>query len=162
SFGAAFYFTRTNYRRSDLAAERVRPIGGPDWRYLAERLRRGRFCHSSLASRIGGVDRGAERRAQRNVLHADADCLCCLHTEAIARPLRKDVDPLCVWPDVQTDVDHDAGDSAVARLLAAQSFYKIDREQAGDRQGSIIHVVGRVILRHFAATRLCASLHSMT
>ena len=142
--GAAFYFTRTNYRRSDLAAGRVRPIGGPDWRYLDERLRRGRFRNSSLAGRIGGVDCGAERCAQRNVLYADADCLCCLHAEGIARPLPNDVDTLCVWPDVKTDVDHDAGDSAAARLLAAESISTIECYTTHPRKNSTVCFVDRL------------------
>src|SRR6266568_210454 len=92
----------------------------PDWQYLAERVRRRDFRHSSIASRIGGVDCGTQRRAQWNVFYADACGLRRLHAEAIGRSLSDDVGLVCVRSDVETNVDHDADRFAAARLLAAE------------------------------------------
>ena len=123
---------------------------------MGERVRRGGFRHSSVAGRVGSVDRRAQRRAQWNVLYADADRLRRLHAQAIAWPLRDDVDLVRVRIDVETDVDYGADRSAAARLLAARSFCKIDMEQALDRKDSIVCIVGGFMSRNFVGTKLCA------
>ena len=101
--------------------------GGPAFRFpvadqlpvVGERVHRGGVRDSSVAGRIGRLDRGTQRRLERRFLYGHTDRVRRLYAEAFDRPLRDVVDLVRVRVDVETDASHDADRFAAARLLAA-------------------------------------------
>src|SRR5207248_1688664 len=149
--GAAFYFARADHQQ-----------------HLGKRVCCGGFCHSSIASRIGGVDCGTKGRAQRRIFHAHAPGLLPLDPKTNGWPLPGDVDLVRVRSDVETDVDYDANHLALARLLAAKQKSEvrghrseIDNRKAHLGEGPIVCVVDWILFRDFMSATLCARFDSI-
>ena len=108
-------------------------------KFLAER----RGCRvvrdSSVASRIGSLDRGAQRCSQRRLFYADAFGLRELRAKRTPKPREIFARRSCfrTWPDVQTDTGHGTVRVTAFGLLAAGENAK--REGRSAKRHSLGH-----------------------
>src|SRR5439155_5690929 len=138
-------------------------IAGTTWLALGERICGRAFCRSSAARGVGGLGVRTKRCAQRRVLHVDPLGLCALRARQCAffSLVYNGYSSFRLGPDVQADTGDAPFCSVAAGLLApGQSSAvflqrsrgnreSVEEEEyivvAGDRKGSIISALSRVL-----------------
>jgi hypothetical protein len=83
--------------------------------------------------RIGGVDCREEGCAERRVLYAHTRCLRVLRAPAIGRPLRDDVNLVCLRAYVEVNAGERAVRAFAARILAAGQGSEVRRLAAASK-----------------------------
>src|SRR5581483_705017 len=134
---APFYKCLASYRSGHPSFSRA---ATNDARTVAERFCRRRVRHSSIARRIGGLDRREKGRPERRVFHADIARIHPLRDKTLPSSIRTRLCSSCLRPNGQAHACDRALRIVASRLLAAAARWPARvapdcRENAADRSG---------------------------
>src|SRR4029077_10648590 len=111
---------------------RVRNCFDADWTPLAERDLRVSVCAAPAARGVGGLDFGAERPSERNLLLSDGTAVCLVCARSLSGSVHPDDGLLRGGVECESDARDTPMRALIAGLLAAWPLPRVRRQrQAG-------------------------------